>query len=143
MQILTELPTHALFGDISPCSSPRGSPACSSRPTGKTLVLRSTRPVGPESFSLEAWSSTTPKDCPVCLEPLNDGELVQPMAACRHALHAECAQGWLCWSLQNGTDTQRVLCPECRGPAMIKRSELPEEEACIAVPALHLQGSES
>eukprot|EP00441_Pelagodinium_beii_P027911 CAMPEP_0197656734 /NCGR_PEP_ID=MMETSP1338-20131121/43138_1 /TAXON_ID=43686 ORGANISM="Pelagodinium beii, Strain RCC1491" /NCGR_SAMPLE_ID=MMETSP1338 /ASSEMBLY_ACC=CAM_ASM_000754 /LENGTH=199 /DNA_ID=CAMNT_0043232873 /DNA_START=17 /DNA_END=616 /DNA_ORIENTATION=+ len=141
LEVLVDLPTTVLFGDISPPDTPRarvGQEHFSRRPRGHTIVLRMARPVAEGEELCSAWSTVSPKDCPICLEPLKSGELVQPMADCCHALHVDCAKRWL----QVQQSAWGAKCPECRGPAMASRSLLPEGEGELAVPLSCLLSAE-
>jgi len=138
MQVLAELPVNAMFYDISPPGSPRDTKRA--RPRGNTVVLRNTRPVAAagEEVCLSRWhaGAESTKDCAICLETLEPGDLVQPMANCRHAFHAHCAKLWL----QAQPSSSQAKCPECRGPAMVMRRHLSEEEGEIALPPAQLLG---
>jgi len=145
MQVLVDLPVNAMFHDVSPPGSPRDTEKSALvkrgrlRPRGNTVVLRNTRPVAAtgEEVCLSRWhAGELPKDCAICLETLEPGDLVQPMANCRHAFHAHCAKLWL----QAQPSSSQAKCPECRGPAMVMRAQLSEEEGKVALPPAQLLG---
>ena len=60
-------------------------------------------------------------DCGVCLEPMKEGDTIQPMKNCQHEFHASCINKWLEGAGQS--------CPTCRAPVDVTTEEPPYEQA--------------
>eukprot|EP00929_Paragymnodinium_shiwhaense_P074526 TRINITY_DN38152_c0_g2_i1.p1 TRINITY_DN38152_c0_g2~~TRINITY_DN38152_c0_g2_i1.p1 ORF type:complete len:755 (+),score=166.95 TRINITY_DN38152_c0_g2_i1:54-2318(+) len=58
------------------------------------------------------------RTCSVCLEDIQTGELVRPLAKCDHKFHAACLERWA------GTMHDATRCPTCRRPALAKKGDV-------------------
>lgn len=80
--------------------------------------------------------------CAICLEPLQEEQVVQPMVYCRHLFHESCVQELLEARRQDSPRGMgslplgaRISCPLCRGRlAAASLSEVPEPERGAVVP---------
>ncbi|CAE8594111.1 unnamed protein product [Polarella glacialis] len=124
----------AMFGDLSPRSS-RCSESHRDVRRQCALVVRHPRlvvsPADGDMVDTTVWHGAL-TECGICLESLVEGESIQPMAQCRHVLHADCANSWL-RSLPSHT-LGLARCPMCRGPVTAVRWALPPAEADVAIP---------
>lgn len=77
------------------------------------------------------WTSEERTECPICIEPFANGDVVQPMASCSHVLHRTCAETWL--SHLASEDRTAARCPLCRQAASSRRSRLNDAERKWAV----------
>lgn len=67
-------------------------------------LLRSlSRHVVTESNRIDAYGDV--KSCAICLQELEQGEVVRALPACKHTFHMKCVDQWL---------LRRVACPVCR-----------------------------
>jgi len=84
-------------------------------------------PAGPKLHNQEI--------CAICLEPLQTGDSVQPMARCQHVFHCHC---FLPYFIQRQQHNQEVLCPVCRQSTASSLAEVPSQEHSLVVPIQQL-----
>mmetsp|Transcript_77049 Transcript_77049/g.195564 ORF Transcript_77049/g.195564 Transcript_77049/m.195564 type:complete len:336 (+) Transcript_77049:62-1069(+) len=69
--------------------------------------------------------------CAICLEALVSGDIVQPMARCRHFFHQACIEEFL--RARGRAEGERASCPLCRGCLGARSlSKMPETERSSA-----------
>jgi len=69
------------------------------------VAIRSLPPV-------KSFDGDEKKDCSICMEEFEKGELIQPFGVCAHEFHIKCLTSWL----RGGKTT----CPGCRHDLSIK-----------------------
>ncbi|XP_037450750.1 RING-H2 finger protein ATL32-like [Triticum dicoccoides] len=86
---------------VAACRTGLGKAATESLPTF-AYASRGAE-AGDADLDLECGGSGQP--CSVCLEDLEDGEMVRQLPACKHLFHVECIDMWL---------HSHATCPVCR-----------------------------
>ncbi|OEL21264.1 hypothetical protein BAE44_0017716 [Dichanthelium oligosanthes] len=70
-------------------------------------------------------------ECVVCLQELEDGDVVRVLPACRHFFHGRCIDAWLC---------AHSSCPVCRAHPEPERARLMEGFLSLPLPQLRRCG---
>jgi hypothetical protein len=98
-----------------------------------TFTYRARTP-SPQGTSNGRAAAPTTVECVVCLEELEEGDVVRVLPACRHFFHASCIDAWL---------RKRSTCPVCRAdpePERVRPGEaamsppLPQLRRCDEAP---------
>ncbi|KAJ4980857.1 hypothetical protein NE237_031694 [Protea cynaroides] len=65
----------------------------------------------PVYFKADEEATINKKDCSICLEYFQDGELCQILPLCEHVFHVECIAPWL----------KKQTCPTCRTTLILEQ----------------------